>query len=515
MADLVKINGHTVIDYMSRDFDSFLKSMHSLVSTKLPEWEDHESEADFGNVLLQAFAHMGDVLSYYQDRIANEGFLGTAQTRRSIIHHLRLIGYRLATAAPASTNLRMTVNPDVNDSITIRKGDAFATKSSKKKSSVRFEYSRDQDLVIDCSALPLDSEGKKYYTGIPVEEGRFISNEVLGTSDGTEHQQFPLAHTELILRSRDQNTIKDITLLVELGMEVEEWTLRESLVFSHEMQHDFIIEIDENEQAVIHFGDNKFGAIPPVGAVIRASYRIGGGQAGNTGPNTIETIVDAPELALIGAAVTNPNAATGGGDREDIDEAVAHAPSVFRTNKRAVTADDYEALALSFQGVGKVRATSTNWNTVNLFVAPEGGGQVSDILRANLIAHFEDKRHMSTIIEINDVDYIPVYVTAEIGVEGYYLPDDIAEKAKKAGAALLDFDAVDFGYILYLSKFYEELEKIPGIAYVNITEFRKEGQADGLVDSSGKIIVKSSEIPVIPDTEKYRYGINVVVKEEE
>ena len=52
-------------------------------------------------MLLQLFAHMGDILSYYQDRVANESFLGTAQTRRSVIEHLRLIGYKLATAAPA------------------------------------------------------------------------------------------------------------------------------------------------------------------------------------------------------------------------------------------------------------------------------------------------------------------------------------------------------------------------------------------------------------------------------
>ena len=56
--------------------------------------EGFTNEADFGNVLLQLFAHMGDILSYYQDRVANESFLGTARTRRSVIEHLRLIGYQ-------------------------------------------------------------------------------------------------------------------------------------------------------------------------------------------------------------------------------------------------------------------------------------------------------------------------------------------------------------------------------------------------------------------------------------
>ena len=55
-------------------------------------------------MLLELFAHIGDILSYYQDRVANESFLGTARTRRSVIEHLRLIGYELGTAAPAAAS---------------------------------------------------------------------------------------------------------------------------------------------------------------------------------------------------------------------------------------------------------------------------------------------------------------------------------------------------------------------------------------------------------------------------
>lgn len=157
MAEIKQANRQAIIDYMARDYDSLLRSMRALIPDKLPEWTEYESEADFGNVLLQLFAHMGDILSYYQDRVANESFLGTAQTRRSIIHHLRLIGYKLSTAVPASTKLKITLTvPDTNnDIITINKGNAFATKSQKDKPSVRFEYTGDQPLSIDFSAVPI------------------------------------------------------------------------------------------------------------------------------------------------------------------------------------------------------------------------------------------------------------------------------------------------------------------------------------------------------------------------
>ena len=112
MAEIKKVNGRSLIDYMARDYDSLLQSMREQIPTKLPEWTDYTSEADFGDVLLELFAHMGDILSYYQDRIANESFLSTAQTRRSIIDHLRLIGYRLSTASAAAAQLMLSVPKD-------------------------------------------------------------------------------------------------------------------------------------------------------------------------------------------------------------------------------------------------------------------------------------------------------------------------------------------------------------------------------------------------------------------
>jgi len=517
MAEIKTINGQSVIDYMARDYDSLLQSMRELIPTKLPEWQEFAAEADFGNVLLQLFAHLGDLLSYYQDRIANESFLGTAQTRRSIIHHLRLIGYRLATATPASTTLTVYVPVACDQTVTITRGDAFATKSQKDKPSVRFEYNSEMPLAIDCSSLPIDPvTNKKYFVGIPVEEGRLIKDELLGVSDGSPNQKFLLAHSGLILRSlgKGQEINRDIILITELGATIEEWTLQESLAFGRENQKDFVIEIDEDDRAAVIFGDGAFGAIPLHGASIKVTYRVGGGKHGNVAADTIQTIVNAPQLAILGAQVANRKhlaadgttiggAATGGADRESIAHAVQHAPSVFRSLKRAVTTEDYEALALDFKGVGKVRAEATNWNTVTLFVAPEGGGQVSDVLEANLLAYFEDKRAVSTIIEISDVDYVQIYITAAVGVASYYSEDVIHAQVKEAAGELLDFENVDFGRTIYLSKFYEKIEAIEGVDYVTITEFSRVKNSKPFVEPEGKIVLGHNEIAIVPDKLEY------------
>ncbi len=59
--------------------------------------------------LLDAWAIVADVLTFYQERIANEGYLRTATERRSILELARAIGYELRPGVAASTFLVFTV----------------------------------------------------------------------------------------------------------------------------------------------------------------------------------------------------------------------------------------------------------------------------------------------------------------------------------------------------------------------------------------------------------------------
>jgi len=59
--------------------------------------------------LLDAWATVGDVLTFYEERIANEGYLRTATERNSILQLARLVGYRLRPGVAASTFLAFTM----------------------------------------------------------------------------------------------------------------------------------------------------------------------------------------------------------------------------------------------------------------------------------------------------------------------------------------------------------------------------------------------------------------------
>lgn len=64
---------------------------------------------DFTLGLLDAWASAGDVLAFYQERIANESYLGTATERLSVQELARLIDYRLRPGVAASTCLAFTL----------------------------------------------------------------------------------------------------------------------------------------------------------------------------------------------------------------------------------------------------------------------------------------------------------------------------------------------------------------------------------------------------------------------
>lgn len=67
------------------------------------------STDDFTVALLDAWASTLDVVTFYQERIANEAYLRTATERLSLVHMARALGYELAPAVAAGTVLAFTL----------------------------------------------------------------------------------------------------------------------------------------------------------------------------------------------------------------------------------------------------------------------------------------------------------------------------------------------------------------------------------------------------------------------
>ena len=110
---ITQLGRRPVIDYLTKDYEGFREAMLAMIPTRLPEWTDR-SERDFGVVLVELVAYVADLLSYYQDRVANEAYLGTATQRRSVTELLRLIDYQIDPGLSATALVHLDVRTDLD-----------------------------------------------------------------------------------------------------------------------------------------------------------------------------------------------------------------------------------------------------------------------------------------------------------------------------------------------------------------------------------------------------------------
>jgi uncharacterized phage protein gp47/JayE len=482
-----------ITDFTNRDYASLVESLLDLAALKLPEWTDR-SENDLGRLLLELFAYTGDVLLYYQDRIANEAFLETAVERRSVIDLLALIGYTLATPAPASVALELTPK-DPTVTVRIEIGARFATEAAVDRSPIEFVF-------LPTSGTPIVQ--KPQIVGglvVPIEFTALnvtpIQHEQLGVSSGFENQTFPLAQRPVVL-PRDPEPRDSIAVEVDAGAGFERWQRVTTLFYSLSDDPHFVTRVDDDDGAQISFGDGTFGRIPPAGAVIRADYLVGGGAEGNVAANTV-TVIKAG--VNTDATVTNPRAASGGADRESIDHARRNAPSVFRSLQRGVTKDDIEALAETFPGVARAVAVPAGWNFVDVFVVAEGALDLTDVLRASLLQFFESRRMVTTLISIREPVFVTIDVDVVVGVEPTFYADDVVRRVRDALEALFAIDQVDFGRPFHLSKVFEAVEAVEGVAFAEVPGFvgRRSNPPGELVNpaaaAAGRIPLREREFP--------------------
>lgn len=97
------------IDYLTKDYASFRQLMLDRISTLVPQWQER-NPADLGVALVELLAYVGDHLSYQQDAVATEAYLGTARKRVSVRRHARLVDYFMHDGANARAWVQVQVS---------------------------------------------------------------------------------------------------------------------------------------------------------------------------------------------------------------------------------------------------------------------------------------------------------------------------------------------------------------------------------------------------------------------
>ncbi len=292
-----------------------------------------------------------------------------------------------------------------------------------------------------------------------------------------------------------------------------EWRPQRDLLSSDPASKAFVVEVETDGVACLRFGDDRCGARPAPATPFLATYRIGNGTAGNVGAGALGHLVSAnPELVtetgnppIIG--VTNPLPAGGGCEPESIEEVRQSAPHAFHTQERAVSPEDYAAIAQGCdpdmqRAAATVRWTGS-WHTVFVTVDRLGGRDVDADYADRLRRSLERYRLTGYELKVDGPRYVALAIEMQVDVHPVYYAGDVK-------AALLQVfsnrilsdgrrgvfhpDNFSFGQPVFLSPLYAAAQAVAGVATVTVTRFERQEIPEDRALLAGKLELGRLEI---------------------
>lgn len=313
-----------------------------------------------------------------------------------------------------------------------------------------------------------------------------VIDEILGPCSGTPGDRLMLSRTPLI------GGQGDLVIEVNGAQGWDTWHRVESFADSGPDDRHFTIDEVSGQ---IRFGPvvrtedggtRQYGATPPAQAMVRVpEYLVGGGTIGNVDAGTLTVMRSSIPYV---SEVTNPGAANGGSDAETLDALKERAAITVRTQMRAVTTRDYELLvrlaAPSIARVSCVDATEMGRpGHVLVQVIPAVPEDLrdfellqphSDVLE-EIRKFIEPRRPVGAIVHVEPPKYLGVSVAARLVVQPGATARTVMENADAAIRRFLhpvlggnEGRGWPFGHPLLLADVHSVLQRVPGVAYVDV-----------------------------------------------
>ncbi|MFI1765828.1 putative baseplate assembly protein [Streptomyces sp. NPDC020800] len=269
------------------------------------------------------------------------------------------------------------------------------------------------------------------------------------------------------------------------------WEPRRDLLDSTSRERHFVGELEDDGRLALRFGDGRYGARPTPGARLTVRYRLGGGSAGNVGAEAINHLVVETGCTPPAAVVRNPLPATGGTEPEPMEQVRQSAPlDLRRTRLRAVTAEDYAALASALPGVQRA-AAEIRWTgsgqEAHVAIDAHGSAAPDAALLAAVTQALETCRRIGHDLVVGAARLVPLDIALRVCARpGHQHGQILAELYRVLGAGRLPDgrlgffhpDALTFGEPVRLSRLVAVAAAVPGVESVEVTRLRRLFEQD-------------------------------------
>jgi predicted phage baseplate assembly protein len=353
-----------------------------------------------------------------------------------------------------------------------------------------------------------------------------VQDEVLGTAEGVPGQRFNVQRPPIV--ATDEKLV--VRVLARGGP--QEWTEVDSFAATTAGSRHFVVDRLTGEivfpPAVREKGGgmNFFGDVPEKGALVTVpAYLTGGGRRGNVARGVLTSHRDPVPFVR---DVINRGPAVGGADGESVAHAAIRGPLELRIMDRAVSADDYEALARKaaptaarIKCIPVTRADGGASEGVRVLVVPrvpeaEKGFEhlmpKEEMVRA-IACYLDERRCLGARVLVEPPSYQGVTVVAVLRSGTAVIHDDVRTRALAALYSYLNpvtggqwGTGWPFGRPVQAGEVHAILQQVEGVDLINqILLF----EADPV---TGRRSEPVQQITLEPDTLVFSYGHQIKVE---
>ena len=289
------------------------------------------------------------------------------------------------------------------------------------------------------------------------------------------------------------------------------WEVREELLSSGAGDRHVVVEIDDDGRAHLRFGDGDSGRAPEPSSAFTVLYRVGNGPAGNIGADTV-TGIGWRGKSVSGANLRcrNPLPASGGRAAETLAEARLAAPgSIATTIERAITADDYAALARRdpegrVQGAGAALRWTGSWYAAQVAIDPTGTDLPVEPLIDGIARRLRPYRRIGHDLDVRQATYVPMAIELQICVLPSYVRGQVEAALRDAFGAgvaasgrpgVFHPDRLTFGQAITSSRLIADAQSVPGVASARVLRLERLGEGDRGEVAAGILQLAPLEVP--------------------
>jgi hypothetical protein len=305
---------------------------------------------------------------------------------------------------------------------------------------------------------------------VNASHGETKSPKVLGSGNGeVAHQRFPFSARKV---SFIPSSVAETGVAPDMDVEVDGvvWSYRDLIDPTADNTASYSVSINEDDSLTIHFrrrlptGNNN---------IVVRRHRSGVGPSGSI---PARSFVKPMKKHRYVRSVTQPFAATGGADREPVEDLRVNAPASLTANGRAVSLRDFERICRRrsdvWQASARLLTSPTKSASVVIVIVPANGGAVGVSLRQDLINFVEGRA--TPLVRVALEDYVPVYLAVEATIRVDTQAYDKTEVQAAAQAALINEFSLErrlLGQPVYIAEVAAALERVTGVETVTVQSF--------------------------------------------